>query len=146
MLKAVLFESQHAYALIMAAAVADFKPAEIANEKIKKDSGKSEISLVSTQDILLEVAQQKTRSGFPHFTIGFAAESENLLLNAQIKMTKKNLDMIVANDISKKNSGFEVDSNQVTFLFKDGAKESLPLLPKNEVADRIIQKIIDWGK
>jgi len=146
MLKAVLAETQQAYALIMAAAVADFRPAEIADEKIKKDSGKSEISLVPTQDILLEVAQQKSRSGFPHFTVGFAAESENLLMNAQIKMTRKNLDMIVANDISKKDSGFEVDANQVTFLLKDGSKETLPLLPKNEVAEHIIQKIIDWGK
>ncbi len=146
MLKAVLAETQQAYALIMAAAVADFRPAEVADEKIKKDSGKSEIRLVPTQDILLEVAQQKSRSGFPHFTIGFAAESENLLLNAQIKMTRKNLDMIVANDISKKDSGFEVDANLVTFLLKDGSKETLPLLPKNEVAEHIMQKIIDWGK
>lgn len=146
MLKAVLAESQQAYALIMAAAVADFRPSEVAGEKIKKDSGKSEINLVPTQDILLEVAGQKARSGFPHYTIGFAAESENLLLNAQIKMTKKNLDMIVANDISKSDSGFEVDANQVTFLLRDGTKEPLPLLPKNEVAERIVQKIIEWGK
>jgi len=144
MLKEVLAETRQAFALIMAAAVADFRPAETASEKIKKESGKSEIGLVPTLDILLEVSKQKSSSGFPHITVGFAAESENLLANAQSKMVKKNLDMIVANDISKKDSGFEVDSNQVTLLFKDGSKESLPLLQKNEVAEHIIQKIVEW--
>lgn len=146
MFQAVLAETHQAFALIMAAAVADFKPTEIANEKIKKDSGMTKINLAPTQDILVEVAKQKAQSGFPHITVGFAAESENLLANAQIKIAKKNLDMIVANDIRQKETGFEVDSNQVTLLFKDGLKEPLPVMPKAEVADHIIQKIIEWTK
>ena len=144
MLQSAMAEVQHADVLIMAAAVADFTPAEMAQEKIKKDSGKTEIHLNPTQDILLEVAAQKKQTGFPRFTVGFAAESENLLKNAAVKMDKKKLDMIVANDISHPESGFEVDVNQVTLLFKDGSKETLQTMQKNEVAERILQKVIGW--
>jgi phosphopantothenoylcysteine decarboxylase/phosphopantothenate--cysteine ligase len=141
MLSAVLAESQTADALIMAAAVADFTPAHPAGEKIKKKSAALSLDLAPTQDILLAVAQQKKASGFPRVTVGFAAESENLLENAAEKMIKKELDLLVANDISRSNSGFEVENNQVVFLEHSGSQETLPLLTKYEVAEKIIAKI-----
>jgi phosphopantothenoylcysteine decarboxylase / phosphopantothenate---cysteine ligase len=144
MLEAVLEHSQNADALIMAAAVADFTPAFIAGNKIKKNDSDLSLELVPTQDILLNVARQKAKTGFPRYTIGFAAESENLLQNAAQKITKKNLDMIVANDISLKGSGFEADNNTVVFLNKDGTQETLPILTKSEVAERILQKVTPW--
>ena len=144
MLAAVLEHSKNADTLIMAAAVSDFTPIEAAKNKIKKGSGGLELSLVPTADILLEVAAQKAKSGYPRFTVGFAAESENLLQNAATKIEKKALDLIVANDISQKGSGFEVDTNQVVFLNKDGTQEPWPNLPKSEVAEKIVQKVITW--
>jgi phosphopantothenoylcysteine decarboxylase/phosphopantothenate--cysteine ligase len=141
MLAAVLAEAQTADALIMAAAVADFTPAYPAGEKIKKKSAPLSLDLAPTQDILLTVAQQKKDSGFPRVTVGFAAESEHLLENAAEKMVKKDLDLLVANDISRANSGFEVENNQVVFLERSGAQEVLPLLSKYEVAEKIIAKI-----
>ena len=144
MLEAVLSSVAQADALIMAAAVADFTPAQPAENKIKKNVNSLSIELLPTQDILLAVARQKEKTGFPRFTIGFAAESENLLQNAAAKIDKKNLDMIVANDISQKGSGFEVDTNQVIFLYKDGTQEPLPVLSKLEVAEKIMQTVLSW--
>jgi phosphopantothenoylcysteine decarboxylase/phosphopantothenate--cysteine ligase len=144
MLEAVLKYTQKADALIMAAAVADFTPESVAANKIKKNNKNFSLELIPTQDILLNVAAQKAKTGFPRFTIGFAAESENLLQNAAQKITKKNLDMIVANDISLKDSGFEADNNTVFFLNQDGSQEALPTLTKSEVAERILQKITPW--
>lgn len=141
---AVLEKVRRADALIMAAAVADFTPAKAAEQKIKKGQGKLEIQLVPTADILSEVATQKAHSGYPHFTIGFAAESQELLENAKLKLEKKNLDLIVANDILQSNGGFEAENNQVVFLTRDGAQEVLPNLPKSEVAEKIIEKLIAW--
>jgi phosphopantothenoylcysteine decarboxylase / phosphopantothenate---cysteine ligase len=100
--------------------------------------------LEPTKDILMEVAAIRAKIGFPRITVGFAAESERLLENASEKMKKKNLDMIVANDISRPESGFEVDTNQVTLLMKDGVKERFPLMSKAEVADLILSRLIDW--
>ena len=144
MLTAVMEKSKTADALIMAAAVADFTPEKVADNKIKKGDDSLTIQLAPTKDILLEVANQKKSSGYPRFTIGFAAESEHLLENAAIKIEKKKLDLIVANNISQKGSGFEVDTNQVVFLGKDGSRETLPNLPKSEVAEKIIHKLITW--
>jgi len=144
MREAVLDASSGADVLIMAAAVSDFRPVATADEKIKKGSGSLTIELQPTRDILLEVAASKAKTGHPHISIGFAAESENLLANAAEKMKKKSLDMIVANDISQADSGFEVDTNQVTLLMVDGKQEKLPLLSKLEVADMIVSKLINW--
>lgn len=144
MREAVLDACDGADALVMAAAVSDFRPVVRAEEKIKKGSGGLTIELQPTKDILLEVAASKTKTGHPHVSIGFAAESENLLTNAAEKMKKKSLDMIVANDISQAGSGFEVDTNQVTLLMVDGKQEKLPLLSKLEVAEMIVSKLINW--
>lgn len=144
MCDAVLDECSGADALVMAAAVSDFRAVNTADQKIKKNGANLTIELKPTQDILSEVAAIKAKTGHPHVSIGFAAETEHLLENAAEKMKKKSLDMIVANDISQPGSGFEVDTNQVTLLMKDGTQQKNPLLSKLEVADLIIKKLINW--
>jgi phosphopantothenoylcysteine decarboxylase/phosphopantothenate--cysteine ligase len=124
----------------MAAAVADFRPAAPAAQKIKKDTGLREISLENTTDILAEVAQARSSGGFPRVTVGFAAESQHLLENARAKMKAKKLDIIAANDIASKDAGFAVDTNRVTLLFSDGHIEELPLMSKDEVAAAVLEK------
>lgn len=121
-------------ALIMAAAVSDYKPSRVQREKIKKDSPALNLKLEKTPDILAEV-----QGGF--LKIGFAAESQDLLKNARGKLEAKDLDMIVANDITRPGSGFGSDTNKVTLLFKDGEVEELPVLPKREVADKILDRV-----
>lgn len=144
MLDAVMEETSRADALIMAAAVSDFRPTVAARQKIKKNSGGLTLELEPTTDILMDVAEVKTKIGFPRITIGFAAESQHLVENATEKMKKKALDMIVANDISRTDSGFEVETNQVTFIYKDGLRENHPLMSKTEVADLILKKMVNW--
>ena len=136
----VLKETENADLLIMAAAVADFKPAQEMNRKVKKDQGGlSVINLETTPDILGELAQRKRSVGIgPRLTIGFAAETDNLLENASSKLKKKELDLIVANDVRRKDSGFGSDKNQVTLIWKDGREKELPLMEKTAVSDVII--------
>ncbi len=141
MLDTVMAQITNADVLLMAAAVADFRPAAPAGQKIKKEGGIPHITLENTADILASVAEFKTRSGFPRLTVGFAAESQDLLQNARIKLQAKKLDMIVANDISAAGAGFAVDTNRVTLL--DGSSsETLPLLTKTEVAEAILARLI----
>lgn len=122
-------------ALIMAAAVADFQVAKVAKNKIKKEKGSFTLKLVNTPDILSSVEGNFLK-------IGFAAESQNLLANARKKVETKNLDLIVANDITEKDSGFGTDTNRVTLIGKEGSPENLPLLSKREVADRILDRVV----
>ncbi len=142
MLEAVMAALPGAAALIMAAAVADFRPLAVAPEKIKKESGIPQIRLENTPDILKAVAEVKARAGFPLLTIGFAAESQQVLANAQKKLQSKRLDLLIANDISASDAGFAVDTNRVTLLYPNGEVEALPLLRKDEVAEIVIGKII----
>ena len=148
MREGVINEIEKADALIMAAAVADYRPAQISKRKIKKDQGGlAAIELEETTDILNEVVKRKKspRVG-PQVTIGFAAETENLKENAKLKLDKKSLDLIAANDVSREGSGFGADTNQVTLVWKNGQVEELPLMEKAEVSDIIIQetaKLID---
>ncbi len=144
MLAAVLEHSSTADTLIMAAAVADFRPTERAEQKMKKGLGTLQsIPIEATADILLDVANLKSRLGYPKITVGFAAESQALIENARTKLEKKQLDLIIANDISAKDAGFAVDTNRVTIIGADGYTEALPLMGKAEVADRIIARLID---
>ncbi|MBA4421354.1 MAG: bifunctional phosphopantothenoylcysteine decarboxylase/phosphopantothenate--cysteine ligase CoaBC [Anaerolinea sp.] len=140
MLQAVQAEVKDADGLIMAAAVADFKPVQAASGKIKKDAGFASITLEPTVDILKEVSHQRDGLKRLKFVIGFAAESEDLLENARIKLNQKKLDMIVANDISAADAGFEADTNRVILIHKDGSAESMPLMTKVEVAEIIITR------
>jgi phosphopantothenoylcysteine decarboxylase/phosphopantothenate--cysteine ligase len=131
-----------ASALIMAAAVADFQPSVTSEHKVKKIDGVPEIHLVPTPDILNDIRIEKEKNGYPLITVGFAAESRDLLNNAQRKLEAKQLDLIVANDISAADAGFEVDTNRVTILDAGGGKEELPLISKAEVAQFVVERII----
>jgi phosphopantothenoylcysteine decarboxylase/phosphopantothenate--cysteine ligase len=126
-------------ALLMAAAVADYQPKTMARAKIKKASPSLSLELVRTPDILGEV-----KGNF--IKVGFAAESDDLVANARKKLARKKLDLIVANDITDKKSGFGVDTNKVTLIDKKGKAESLPLMSKREVADRILDRVVGMLK
>lgn len=151
MLDCVLQEAQDSDALIMAAAVADFRPKHQAKDKIKKDGGIPQIELEGTEDILKTVFSQRrsalvsspveTKPASPLVIVGFAAESRDLLENATVKLKSKGLDFIAANDISAGDAGFAVETNRVTLLFADGRKEILPLMSKTEVAETIIARL-----
>jgi phosphopantothenoylcysteine decarboxylase/phosphopantothenate--cysteine ligase len=144
MCSAVLKEIISADALVMTAAVADFKPSNFSDEKIKKEKGLRTISLEPTKDILSEVAKLKKEKKLNLKVIGFAAETQDLKSNATKKLQSKAMDMIVANDVTEQHSGFNVDTNKVIFIFSDGTTEQLPLLQKSEVAEKIIQHLISW--
>ena len=135
MKKAVTKAVAKADALIMAAAVTDYQPKTVAKAKIKKTSPTLTLELVRTPDILAEVKGDFLR-------VGFAAESEDIVANAKKKLQKKQLDLIVANNITDAKSGFGVDTNKVTIISRDGKVEKLPLMSKREVADRILDKVV----
>lgn len=121
--------------LIMAAAPSDFRPAQPAEHKIKKeDGGPLSLELAPNPDILLSISEQAQR---PQLVIGFAAESQDLIANAQGKLARKHLDLIVANDITAPDAGFAADTNRVVFITTEGVEE-LPLLSKEAVANRLI--------
>jgi phosphopantothenoylcysteine decarboxylase/phosphopantothenate--cysteine ligase len=122
-------------ALIMAAAVGDYQPKTVAKTKIKKESQSLTLELVRTPDIISEVKGKFLR-------VGFAAESEDFIANAKKKLEKKQLDLIVTNDITDKKSGFGVDTNKVTLIDKKGKAEKLPLMSKREVADKILDRVV----
>ncbi len=130
MLAAVLTALPGADALLMAAAVSDFKPRQVSEQKIKRQAGTPTIELDLAVDILAAVASYKSQHGFPRLTVGFAAESQALVENATIKLASKKLDLIVANDISASDAGFAVDENRVTLLEAAGGVEPLPLMTK----------------
>jgi phosphopantothenoylcysteine decarboxylase / phosphopantothenate---cysteine ligase len=136
MFDAVANATVRADALIMAAAVADFRPSKISKRKIKRQGTNTmSLELEKTPDILNEVKGSFIR-------IGFAAESDNLIANAKDKLQKKKLDLIVANDITLPDSGIGSDNNQVVIIDNKGNTEELPLLPKSEVADEILDRLI----
>ena len=124
-------------ALVMAAAVADYRPAAVADNKIKKKDGDLSLPLARTDDILGWLGEHKP-AGL--FVCGFSMETENLLENSAAKLKKKNLDLIVANNLKTPGAGFGTDTNVVTMISPAGAEE-LPLMDKTEVGDRIADKI-----
>lgn len=128
-------------ALLMAAAVADFRPKKVAEDKLKKRDGIPQVELEAAPDVLEMVAGLGSGEKRPRVVVGFAAESRDLLKNAAAKLSSKKLDMIVANDITAPDSGFAVDTNRVTLLFADAREESLPLMSKAEVAEAIIERV-----
>jgi phosphopantothenoylcysteine decarboxylase/phosphopantothenate--cysteine ligase len=141
---AVLANIPEALALIMTAAVADFRPIHQQEEKIKKEKGLKEIQLENTRDILLEVANKKPKINPGLRVIGFAAESQDIFKNAQKKLESKHLDIIAVNDITSPMGGFGLDTNKVSLLFANGSSEDLPLMKKSEVAEKIILTLINW--
>jgi len=143
MLEATQESVENADVLLMAAAVADFRPSKIAKEKIKRKKDAPEITLDRTDDILAAVSKLKVKSGWPRVIVGFAAESQKLVENAQSKLKEKGLDLIVANDITAEDAGFAVDTNRVTLLHRDGSSEEFPLMTKAAVAEEVLQRIVE---
>ena len=125
--------------VIKAAAVADYRPAEVSREKMKKKDGELSIPLVRTRDILAHLGQNKQEG---QFLCGFSMETEHMLENSRAKLEKKNLDMIVANNLRQQGAGFGTDTNVVTIITKDG-ELSLPQMSKDEVAHRILDQILE---
>jgi phosphopantothenoylcysteine decarboxylase/phosphopantothenate--cysteine ligase len=141
MLAAVLSASQNCHALLMAAAVADFRPGQASSQKIKKRDGIPSIELEATDDILGVLGAPGSSHPKPKLIVGFAAESRDLLENASEKLRTKKLDLIAANDISAPDAGFGVDTNRITLLQKDGSSEVFPLLSKVEVSEIILERV-----
>ena len=140
---AVLDHCRDADALVMAAAVADFRPATVAAQKIKKTEGEDAptIHLTRNPDILLAVKAVRELGGMPRAVVGFAAETENLLHNAQSKLVRKGVELLVANDITAPDAGFNTETNRVTLLHADGRQTPLDLMSKAQVAERIITEL-----
>jgi len=140
MQQAVLEALPESDALIMAAAVADYRPTVAAAHKIKKGETGLELELVRTSDILAEVATQRAELGRPRVVVGFAAETQDVVANAQAKLKAKRLDLMVANDARQ---AMGADVNRVTLLDASGGVEELPLLPKEEVAERVMHRVVE---
>jgi len=137
MLTAVLGHVRHCDALVMAAAVSDWRPLCAARKKLKKHATAPTLRLQRTPDILARVA----RIGGRRIVVGFAAETGNPVPEARRKLSAKKMDLIVANDVSRADSGFEVDTNRVTFIEAGGAMRELPLMTKKRVAAHILSWI-----
>jgi phosphopantothenoylcysteine decarboxylase/phosphopantothenate--cysteine ligase len=138
----VLNEVENADVLLMAAAVADFRSVKTSTGKIKRREGIPQLELEPTEDILELVADKRRKSGLPRLVVGFAAESQDLVANARAKLQEKDLTLIVANDITALNAGFEVDTNQVTLIDTEGGVQELPLMTKVEVAESVLQRVL----
>jgi phosphopantothenoylcysteine decarboxylase/phosphopantothenate--cysteine ligase len=138
---AVLAELEAASAVVMAAAVADFRPAQPVAGKIKKEAlpegAGLRLELERNPDILAEISARRGA----RVVVGFAAESEDVVEAARRKLSRKGCDLLVANDVSRADAGFESDANAVWFVWPGGEVEQLPLLPKDEVARRLLERV-----
>jgi len=136
---AVMREFPRSTAVVMAAAVADYSPEKFISRKVKKTERPLRLNLKANPDILKELGAKKNG----RVLIGFAAETEELIANAKKKLREKNLDFIVANDVTSETSGFEADTNAATLLDRRGNVQPLPLMTKDELADRIFDFLRD---
>ncbi|MEM5768185.1 MAG: bifunctional phosphopantothenoylcysteine decarboxylase/phosphopantothenate--cysteine ligase CoaBC, partial [Bacillota bacterium] len=125
--------------VIKTAAVADYRPKVTTEQKIKKAAGELVLTLEKTPDILRELGQQKQHQ----ILVGFAAETENLLEHGRDKLYRKNLDMLVVNDVTAAGAGFATDTNIVNIMFPDGTVEEWPIMTKKRVAEKLLGKIIE---
>jgi len=135
--QAVLSEYDSVDAVIKSAAVADYRPKEISSQKIKKSDGELTLTLVRNPDILYKLGQHKKHQ----VLVGFAAETNDLETYARKKLEKKNLDFIVANDVSAHDAGFGTDTNRVQIFYRDGREESQPLMSKARLAGLILDRL-----
>jgi phosphopantothenoylcysteine decarboxylase / phosphopantothenate---cysteine ligase len=138
MREAVAAHLQSADVLVMAAAPADFRPAHPAGQKIKKSSVPEAIAIAPTDDILLATREQRADGAI---IVGFALETESAVASGREKLARKALDLVVVNDATEPGAGFAIDTNRVTLLAPDQAPETLPVLPKTEVADAILDRV-----
>ena len=136
---AVISRAATADVVIMAAAVADYAPASAPEQKIHKESDTLTLSLVRTPDILAQLGKMRAGSSRP-LLVGFAAETSDVIASARRKQHEKGVDLVVANDVSRTDAGFEVDTNEVTLVSNDG-DEHLPLQSKSAIAAQIVQRI-----
>ena len=143
MSQAVARERSNASVFIGAAAIADYRPSQRADQKIKKSNDSITLTLERTPDVLSEVAASRANG---MLVIGFAAETENVLDNARAKLRSKNLDAIVANDVSHPDSGFDSATNAITIVTRDNNTLELPLMSKSEAADRILDVVVNLRK
>lgn len=134
---AVLAHFDRATVIIKAAAVADYRPGHYAPQKVKKDEGPLTLTLERNPDIIAELGRMKCR----RLLVGFAMETEDLIINATEKLRKKNMDLIVANRLGEEGAGFDGDTNVVTILFPDGSRRDLPGMDKGLVAEEILNII-----
>ena len=135
--KAVIDHFDQNQLVIKAAAVSDFKPSHFSGQKVKKNAAGLTLKLTPTADILMELGLRKKNQ----VLVGFAAETENVVQNARDKLTRKNLDLIVVNDLAEEGSGFASPTNRVKLIDHSGAVEELPLLKKEELAHRLLDRI-----
>jgi phosphopantothenoylcysteine decarboxylase / phosphopantothenate---cysteine ligase len=138
MARAVLSRFADADVVVMAAAVADFRPKAVADEKLKKRDGVPEVVLEPTPDVLAVLGERKVPG---QLLVGFAAETEHVEEHAAEKLASKRVDMMVANDVSAADSGFEVDTNRAILLYSSGSREETPLLDKRELADLLLDRV-----
>jgi phosphopantothenoylcysteine decarboxylase / phosphopantothenate---cysteine ligase len=138
MRRAVLEQFPECTAVIMAAAVADYRPVDASSNKLKRGKAPLDIRLEPNPDILGELGRRKNGK----LLVGFAAETEELIVNATRKLHEKNLDLIVANDVTQAGSGFDGDTNIATIVDRSGASDSLSLMTKDELADRIYDHLL----
>jgi phosphopantothenoylcysteine decarboxylase/phosphopantothenate--cysteine ligase len=124
--------------VVMAAAVADFRPKAVADEKLKKRDGVPEVVLEPTTDVLALLGERKQPG---QVLVGFAAETDHVEQHAAEKMAGKRVDMMVANDVSAPDAGFEVDTNRAILLYSSGSREETPLLDKGDLADLLLDRI-----
>ena len=136
---AVMEHFSEADMIIKAAAVADYRVRNASDQKIKKNDEELTLVLEKNPDILKELGEKK-RTG--QILVGFAAETQNLLEYARAKLEKKNLDMIVANDVSRKDAGFNTDTNVVKLLYRNGTIEELPIMTKHKLADELLNRVL----
>lgn len=140
MYEAVMERASQQDAIVKAAAVADYRPAEIAEDKIKKQEGSSNISLERTHDILGKLGEEKKNGKIRAFLCGFSMETQNMLENSRKKLEKKNVDMIAANNLKEKGAGFGTDTNILTLITKEDIQE-LPLMSKEAAANMLLDEI-----
>jgi phosphopantothenoylcysteine decarboxylase/phosphopantothenate--cysteine ligase len=138
--QAVMSRSSAMEVVVMAAAVADYSPVARAGQKVAKDGDTLTLVLQRTPDILAELGQRRVATGGGPLLVGFAAETEDVIARATAKREKKHVDLIVANDVSRADAGFDVDANAVTLVGAAGA-ETLPLQPKGRVAAEILDRV-----
>lgn len=139
MQEAVMARAPATDIVVMAAAVADFRPVDPPARKVKKDEGLAAIALEPTHDFLVDLGQQK----FPgQVLVGFAAETDDLRVNARRKLERKGLDLIVANDVAEPGAGFEHETNHVVLIGADGSEQDIPLAPKREIAKAVLDAVV----
>jgi phosphopantothenoylcysteine decarboxylase/phosphopantothenate--cysteine ligase len=146
MRRAVLDRARDANIVIMAAALADYRPAAAQDKKMKRDEGSITLDLEPTPDILAELGRAAQNEKSRRVLVGFAAETDRVAENARGKLARKGADMIVANDVTQEGAGFDTDTNIVTMYLRDGREVPLPKMGKFDVANRVLDQILELQK